>query len=1100
MDLITLLQNQIEKGAVGTLVLGKRSSFRELFLEKGSIYLCDDAYSGRIDMESLCEAGVLPHRISPSQLENVLRQTDLKKTLLPHALADGGFVDDAAVQSLATRHLREEMLRLLIGSQDSFSFQKGRVPERLLTPQGAAPRLPIEVAQLRGDLEKRVAEMKEIDDVLPSRAEVFVVTADGMMYKQEHPEDVPVQMLFDLIDGFRSLECLLATSVFFEHFLRKLVRRCLEQEFLKKRSLPELRDVDPSNFSEDEARRHLPAFKSAVRFFVDQLAARERLAIVHEKLGNVQEAVVQYNYIGDALYRMRKPAKAIKAYQRALVVKPDELLVSDKINRIYQEAAKSDLERGEVQQAIQLLRNALRVSPGEESLCRLMAEALIADGNVRELAAFCDHVSLQAKQCASHKHAREVLTLIATSFPNDALLKKKLVNVFQDLGDDASAVNLLKDLTQSYLAKGESDRALEMLNKIERMGKLSEELSRLQRDLRKEIGVVVRRQGRRTGLATMASVLAVILAAYQVWGYILWLDIEQSSVALASSSTAQGAESPGRAGAADRDIDLLTSEDEERQLAVAKRCARFVHRFPISLLRANAERLYKVCTERAQHLSGLRANRKDQLLRDAKLYLVEGDHQRAEEKLKPLLALPDEHAWKQEALTHVDKLRSYDRSSQDYFEEGRRHEREEDWQRAYAAYHKLLDLYPQSQLAKEVQLPVFVESVPSTADIFLIAGRQEEPRHLGTTPRVFRLKPGHPVEVELRAPGHYPLQTTLHESDGPLALFLLHRQDTWSHPVDANMVQAPVFFGDHLVCAYENGKVEALEAGTRAAVWNYSRESVNNLVNTPLVQPEGLYTVWNDRKVLLLPPRPGSAPPTPAAEAMLEGLAATPLVACGAFLAIGTSRGALEVLSRSTLQSLHRHPLPWQPAALEALGGATVVAGDAGGRLLGLQLPAGTPRWQRDCGGPLELLRVCAPTVLAVATANGRLLFLNPDDGAELRPATELGPRTRALADPHLGLVYLVDPDGTVTAVDVEQGKTIAQHKLEQIRPSASFVLRGGLAVVHREGRNMLVLDGRSLKARWAVAYLAEILQVASDEARVAVSTREGRVILYAGH
>jgi tetratricopeptide (TPR) repeat protein len=959
-------------------------------------------------------------------------------------------------------------------------------------------------------LRARLEVSKSLEEVLPSAEEVFVVTAEGMQYKQTHPQDFAVQRLLGLTDGLRDLDGLIRDARFYEFFTRRLVAEWLDREILKKSILPELRHVSTSTLSADEARKYLPYFKNAVKHSVDPLAARERLAVVHEKLGQLEECVVQYNFIGDALYRMKKPAQAIKAYHKALTHKPDEVLIVEKISRIYYEAAEELVLKGEHMQAAQLLRNALRVSPEDWQAFEKLVGILSRAGEWKEISDLCERVAKHAKESGNVEVAVNAYRIVLAKVPQPAPFQRKLVNTYLDFGEKQAAAALLREMIARNLDDDEPENALELVEKIARIGQMTPELEELRKRLLKDLGVADGRRGRSGRRLAAALVAAVVLLGYQVWSYFAWAGIEKEAVALAASAGASGAAAPRPVAAPQREpsaqeapppVVLDPTPEELRALEVVARCDSFLNRFPISVFRSRAQSLRREHEDRARSLAGHRQRTKDKLIHDANLLLVEGDRRQVARTLKPLLDLPRGHSWRGEAEAMVEKLRSFARSSQELVKEARRLEEGGKPRDAYRVYRQLLEQYPKSQFAKSLTLPVLVESLPSGCHVIRLAESPQKSEFLGTTPFVHRMAPEESFAVELTLFGYYPLRTTLYESDGRYNLFILAREPLWTESLAQKPALDPVFTASDLLLTYPDGRLEALDVRSRTVRGTLKREPVFSITLPPLATAAGVYSIWNDGLLAFLPLDREHKSERPRVEVSLpqtgHGLPTTPLVqlADGRLL-VGTSRKRLLFLDPSSLQPTAEAPVPVEPRFLVLLDRQTALAAAASGRLVAIDLDGTRVRWDRVLGEEIGVApAVVGPSVIALTSAR-TLRFLDPATGKDRFDLPKLRSKDRVELDSVAGLVYLLNAQNELAAVSSDSGKVLAQRKL-QLAPRQLVSLDGAVGIVHRDGHALLVLDATSLDPRWATECEREFAGVRRAGEHLLAWTKDQQLILY---
>lgn len=113
------------------------------------------------------------------------------------------------------------------------------------------------------------------------------------------------------------------------------------------------------------------------------------------------------------------------------------------------------------------------------------------------------------------------------------------------------------------------------------------------------------------------------------------------------------------------------------------------------------------------------------------------------------------------------------------------------------------------------------------------------------------------------------------------------------------------------------------------------------------------------------------------------GLARAPLCGRGDTVVAALNGGQVLALAGSTGQVLWRTQLQAPLWAAPVLGGASAVVGEAGGRLVALDLGTGTQRWVAEVGGAVRALALDDSAVYA-ATASGRIAAFRLADATPL--------------------------------------------------------------------------------------------------------------------
>ncbi|MBI4601511.1 MAG: hypothetical protein HY721_06060, partial [Planctomycetes bacterium] len=670
MDILKFLESQTRKKTVGTLTLGKRKSFREVFFQGESVYLVGDRFSGKVALSKLAELGIPGRRVSAAELEAVIAETDRTRNLVASALRERGLLDDAEFLAAAQENLFEDLLELLFTGSGSFCFQEGRVPEYILSGEDVAVRVPLSAEAAAAELRRRAQLLPALEVLVPSREEILVLTEKGLGLRQRGEGDAVLRRLLELVDGLRDLGSIIDASCLHEIPAISQVARALETGAAKKTIHPELKGLSTHTCTREEAERYLPHLKNAVKYGVDELAGRERLAVVYEKLGCVDEAVIQYNFVGDALYRAGKASKAIKAYQRALALKPTEVLVAHKITGIYSKAAEEEIAAGNTAQAVAFLQGALKLRPEDPDVFARLLQLLVREQKLQDLAGVCDFVAAHARRTGNPEAAIQAYRGVLQELPRSAAFRKKLINLYLDFGLNAEATQEMQALASDYVERGQAGKAQELVEKMRKVGTGGREARQLERRVTASLA-----QDRRRAPPRLFLAFAACFLAYQVWSYGIWTDLRRGA------ATAQASGEPA--------LGLAPAAEEASCLEAARRCEAFIAGFPFSLFRPEAERLLALQRERGGGLAARREERARRILLEARAQACEGRREAAATLLEPLLALPAGCASRAEAEALIEEVRRHELSAEQLLAAGRRLV-EEGWPKeAYRAYRRL---------------------------------------------------------------------------------------------------------------------------------------------------------------------------------------------------------------------------------------------------------------------------------------------------------------------------------------------------------------------------------------------------------------------------
>lgn len=1097
MHLLKLLENQMQKRAVGTLTLGKKKGFCEVFVEQESLYLGTRPFSGRIATDKLVQLGIPGRRIPLEKLETLIQSTDLKRHLLPEALLDAGVISRHEFPPLVEAQLCEEIIDLLLRNSGSFHFQDGYVPEHMLQCDIITTRAPVPLPLVIEELQRRMRDSAHYETLIPSQDEVFVVTEKGLALRQGQKTHLALEVILRLIDGFRDLRSLVNDTFLYEFEVISWVALALEEGYIKKTLLPELQAFSAQGLGPGDVERALPHFKNAVKYGVDELAARERLAAVYENAGRADDAVIQYNFIGDAFYRMQKPGKAIKAYQRALFLKPDEILITDKITKIYREAAEDELANRNTAQAVHLLEEALKMRPEDQEILAGLLELLVPERNLREISKISDWIIAHSRKVEKPELAINVCRQIIHRLPTNAAFRKKLVNLYVDSGRKAEACTAMEQLARMYLSRGQAVKAQELLEKLRRMGCGSQGATSLKQQI-----VASRprpRKPRRKVSWVQRTFLGLVafLLVYQVLGYLTWSEIRDHSVSAQSEAPVPK-----------ETASILPGPREMALRTRISQCRWFLRCFPFHIFTKDARGLLETTETEVEYLEDLRRKEAQRILGRAEEALREGRKETGLALVEELLKLDSRDQRHRQAEQLKDDLLKITRSAEQLLSDARKLEerarRANDaasWRRAFRAYRSLLETYPESRYASRVRLPIWIESIPSEAEVRKAGGTQEL---LGRTPFVYWhrstlsiLEDG--ISVVLRARGCEPLQSEITEAHGEDGLFLLPRKADWGWDLDSPVEKELTVGDDMAACGTTGGRLYIFDLESRRPVegTGLSGESLLCVLRPPVVTGHGVITAWNNGDLLHLPVEKGSDGrwsklQGEARRVRLYGLPGTDLLTLRTqpHILVGTSRSTLEEHSAETLERLRSLPLPGEPTCLTPLSRGHVLVGTREGTLLKVDLASGEVQSIiLDLHAPVSDAAVFGDLAVALL-ADRRLVPCNLDTRGR-ENALELPEGSSVLLAPEESRIYILHSRGQLQVYDPGSTSRAGSREL-QVQVRGLYGLPGALGIVHpgdSPGRDaLLIVRRQNLAPLWATRVDGRITQVSGQGPHVVVA------------
>jgi len=1040
--LLKLFESLERRRPVGTLVLGRRGHGCELFIEEDRVYYAGREYSGKVDIEGLLKSGLLGQKISPGVLEAMIANSNLCLKPLPEILFQQGLLSAEERLALLEGNLQEEIFSRALHQGDSFGFQEEQVPLHLL---GDDPRkAPVLLKDVIEMLRTRSDALAAIEALIPSRKEIPVVTEKGMARQSVSEGDYAERHLFSLIDGFRDLSQIIRDVAFYEFFVLSRIATAIQEGHLKKTVLPEIRDLNIGAVPREELERLLPAFKAAVKHAVDEIAVRERLAVVYERLGQADEAVIQYNFIGDALYRMKKTPKALKAFQRALELHPANTLVADKVVKIHQEAAAEALASGRREEALELLTDALVIRPDSQEILDRLLELHIASSGIRALADLCDREVARSRALRDIGPALRILRTVLEQFPEEPLFRKKAVNLYIDFGMDMEAVAELEFLAAREVRLGQGARAQEIFEKIIRIDPGREDIRRQLKRMERR-AAVRRLPGKRVSLGKLCLILFVAAGMYQVWTYFAFQSLRGKGSVWSSSAPR---EPQG----------VARSPEEKRLEEMSAQVDRFLRHYPLSAFGPEAHKLAETWHVEAIHLATQREKHKEEILSHAKRLQGEGWLQAAADVAKSLLAAEAGDPRRREAEEIIGKVDAYEKTSSDLRAKAETDLSAGDWIGAYGLLKQVIHDFPLSKAATGMELPVEIHTVPENVGLRL------EGEDIGEAPRRIRLRTGKPPILEAEQTGFERLKEPVPHDGGPVRLYILNRKPAWTASLGSPVRFGPVISKDFVLVVLENGALTARSREDGSQRWTQSCGNVVMPIAAPLETGGRILLALNDGQILSFS-RSGELEQ----RMKPQGLISSPLASLeGGSVLYGTTNGTLAIWR--PLEGISSIPLPVRsaPVRIRAIRPERVFLCTEKGKVVLVDSAAGRIVWETS----LEEKAATAPSeaggAVIVETLDKKLLAIDGRTGAILWRRTLPPPQAAAILEEDKRVVIAEDdPSGGTDLVEIDplSGKEAARSALASRITSLKAFQRSLSAVT--TGGVVLFLDVPGLKPLW---------------------------------
>ncbi len=833
--LLSMLETSSQKNEVGTLILCQKEDTFEIYIENQKIYLTSEKFLGKVDLHSLSILQQRDSKFDSSHLESILQSTNLQSNVLAEALQTQGLIDQSDFEFLVCNQLIEEILHVAEDNQGSIFFQRDHIPEKLIGSKSLVANHPIALEDVLKATRNRIQDHKKISQFIPDSKEVFVLTERGMATQHD---DLGLKQIFPLLDGFRDLSTVIEVSNLFANYIEIRIIECLQEGWIKKTLLPEIRNTDPTTLSLDEAERYIPIYKTAIKYGADELLVRQKFAQLLLHLDKVEEAVIQFNFIGDTLFQMGKRGQALQAYFEGLKLSGNHTMIGEKILRIYHTEANERHAHGQSQEAIKLYKNALEVDPDHRETLHQLLDLLVESKDLKAIMELCDYVRGRAKDLGESELAFEIVQTALEALPGQPTLIRKRINLLLDFNQYAEALDEMESLALHYIQNGNIDKGSMLVDKILRMDSSRSHLYKYSKT--PPSGVEKERMVKKKRFALRACLLLVVAAlCYQLYTYFLLDDIRrEQSRALDAKSLSNLPQTLG-------EENLIIPGPRERELhSLSEKAEAFIRSHPLSFFRLEAKALGKTFTDACSHLKELRSQHKNSILDEITQLLSQGKLATAKTKLKLLSSLPADDAVKIKANQLYEESSKEDTDAESLFERSLKYRKEGKLRETTDTLKLLVKKFPKSRWASQASFPIHISSAPLQVTLKTRDGR------LLTTPCELEVPAGEDLTVFAEKIGFHSKRFKIKFDAGPQVKIVLSQVPLWKKNPDLDDSPKSILSTKMGVYTLTNsGSVYQLDPMTGDQKALYLARDLTQPISEPIVCDSYLILLLNNGEI-----------------------------------------------------------------------------------------------------------------------------------------------------------------------------------------------------------------------------------------------------------
>ena len=348
IGLAEVFQNIAFNSHSGTLTLKEGEKKAQIAFEAGRVRALKVEGGGLdyVDIARKCQLG-------PEEILAKAASSNRRRTLKAYLLASGD-LDEESYDATIAAYVEEEMLPLFGWRAASFSFEEGKLKERVFDKEQIGCAISLDPTGVAMEAARRLDEWESIQEYVPTDKEILVHT--GVRDVELSPA---AERLLPFLDGTRDLAQVTKEAPLKKFEIYKAVATLVEQGVLVQATAERVRELAVQARTAGKVTLAARRLQVALELDPDDLETRVELVRLYERAGRKYDAAREQVKLAEAQAERGDMEGALASYERAAVLAPDDLDILERILGLHE-------GRGEKAHALKIGRR--------------LAEALAAQG------------------------------------------------------------------------------------------------------------------------------------------------------------------------------------------------------------------------------------------------------------------------------------------------------------------------------------------------------------------------------------------------------------------------------------------------------------------------------------------------------------------------------------------------------------------------------------------------------------------------------------------------------------------------------------------------------------------------------------------------
>lgn len=430
IGLATVFQNLQQNLQSGTLHVKRPQGSRFVYVTNGTISMISAGPGTETPVgEYLRRAG----KVSPEDIEAAQKRRR-KGSRLGSILEKNGAAQPDDVNRAVREYIEEETYELFTWPAGSFEFQEGEPAAEVFDSEVRNAKLELDPNTIILEAARRVDEWERIGRVVGNMNEIYVVRRECAEEVQAK-HDPRALRVAELLDGTRDMAAVIRDSGLGRYAVSKVLSQLIQERLVRPISAEELRALADEAEGASNLEQSKTLLRRAIELEPGDVDLRRRLAAVHERADERQEAASEYKLLANSLLDRGRSGEAVDCLRRAIELMPTDVTTRERLFQIRTESGSM----------------TVAIETGVD------------------LADTYSVLGLNEK-------ARSALERILGLNPRDRLpLEEKLVEANLAVGDVKGAIEVLRRIGRRYYKTRDYDEAREFYERILKLDAKDEE-------------------------------------------------------------------------------------------------------------------------------------------------------------------------------------------------------------------------------------------------------------------------------------------------------------------------------------------------------------------------------------------------------------------------------------------------------------------------------------------------------------------------------------------------------------------------------------------------------------------------------------------------